>query len=513
MPVILLLFAFFAAGQGPPTSELEQKLLEGQRLLKQNRLDEALKKFQLASRLGDPSGRAQFGQGLVYLAKAQYSEALNHLRTAAVASPKEPDRLFTLAATEFKLGHRSEARQHLSDLTKWNPGNSWVRFRVATLLRESGLLKESEAEYRAVAALLQSGAPITGVTLPEVLLQLAQLALTRFDYVSAVNYLDQIRGQDLSPEARAAVLGLEGHALLGSGKASDARERLRQAVQFRSASPDHTVRLVWTELLAGNTLAAKALAESLRMNWPDSVDAQQMFALAERESLPERTRVPFSDDWHVKGEGVVCCPCDVPCPCRSNAPPTRGRCENTGVFQIQEGHYGKISLSNLKFAAAGCSMGPQVIPSVLYVDQSASDDQLVAIEKLYQSFMLVRPVLFSVVKRVPILFAAHFPLYELNIADVLRVKIQRRRDSARVSAVDYFSNVLEYAQNLVYQVDDPSAGLRWDYSGRQANFRTFDLDAQDYREGHMLVQFADFSGSFNDRQRALIKSLGLPGTK
>jgi hypothetical protein len=78
------------------------------------------------------------------------------------------------------------------------------------------------------------------------------------------------------------------------------------------------------------------------------------------------------------------------------------------------------------------------------------------------------------------------------------------------AALDYFSNTLEYARNSTYKAWGPDGSLRWDYSGRQANYRRIDLDSRDYEERKMLIQFADGSGFFNDKQQELIKSLKLP---
>jgi hypothetical protein len=62
----------------------------------------------------------------------------------------------------------------------------------------------------------------------------------------------------------------------------------------------------------------------------------------------------------------------------------------------------------------------------------------------------------------------------------------------------------------VDKVWDAGGGLQWDYSHRQANLRFIDLDARDYREGKMLVQYHDYSGFFTPKQLELIKSLNLP---
>jgi hypothetical protein len=165
-------------------------------------------------------------------------------------------------------------------------------------------------------------------------------------------------------------------------------------------------------------------------------------------------------------------------------------------------------------------MGPHTFPSVLYLDGSALDSQLVAVEKLYQSFLPVRPVVFSAVKRLPVslVYSRSGNAYAAQIPGLLEMKVRRRLDRSGkalmpLAAVDYFSNVIEYADNLVYRVNDPEMGLKWDYSGRQSNYRQFNLHCHDYRDGKMLVQYADGSGSLTGMQRELIQSLNLPSVR
>jgi hypothetical protein len=50
---------------------------------------------------------------------------------------------------------------------------------------------------------------------------------------------------------------------------------------------------------------------------------------------------------------------------------------------------------------------------------------------------------------------------------------------------------------LVFRVSDEQARFKWDFTGCQANFRLFDVDSQDDRDGRMLAEFADASGFFN----------------
>jgi Flp pilus assembly protein TadD len=491
---------------------IQQALRQGDELLRQNRADAALEKFRAAVKLGDPSGAGQYGEGLVWLARKQYGKALPFLRAAVAANRADTARLFTLAATELELKQVAAARKHIDMLTQLEPNNAWLRFRLGTLLREQGHPEHAERQFRAAAGALQTNPPSAQQPrLSDVLLQLGQLRFARFDYAGGVNELSRIDLELLDPAAQAAVLDLQGYGLLSLGRIAEARDKLRMAVKQDGSQPDSIVRLIWTELLSGAAREARTLAAAARTQWPQHTEVQQAFALAERENTPARASIPFTGDWALKGEGIVCCPCRVPCPCRSNARPSFGRCENAGVFRIEKGNYGKVSLDGLAFVTAGCSMGPHTLPSVLYADRSAADAQLIALERLYQTFVPGRPVLFSALRRAPIslLRWAKDQTYEAEIPGVLEIKI-RRRPVLPSAALDYFANVIEYADNLVYRIHDNETGLNWDYSGRQSNYRRFDLSARDYEEGRMLIQYADGSGSLNRKQRELVQQLKLP---
>jgi hypothetical protein len=82
--------------------------------------------------------------------------------------------------------------------------------------------------------------------------------------------------------------------------------------------------------------------------------------------------------------------------------------------------------------------------------------------------------------------------------------------SIRTAVLDDFSNVIEYAQNLIFRVWGADGRLKMDYSRRQANFRRIDLDYKGYQDGLMLKQFADGSGYFDRKQLQIIKEQKLP---
>jgi hypothetical protein len=56
-------------------------------------------------------------------------------------------------------------------------------------------------------------------------------------------------------------------------------------------------------------------------------------------------------DWSIKGPAIATCNCAWGCPCQFNAPPTYGDCRAAIGMRIDEGHFGDVDLSGLKFAA------------------------------------------------------------------------------------------------------------------------------------------------------------------
>ena len=56
-------------------------------------------------------------------------------------------------------------------------------------------------------------------------------------------------------------------------------------------------------------------------------------------------------DWRIRGPEMTTCNCDWGCPCQFNALPTRGDCRAVAAMRIDEGHFGVVDLSGLKWAA------------------------------------------------------------------------------------------------------------------------------------------------------------------
>jgi hypothetical protein len=231
----------------------------------------------------------------------------------------------------------------------------------------------------------------------------------------------------------------------------------------------------------------------------------------------QRSAISDGSSWHLKGEGIVACPCRVPCPCRTNGKASFGHCEATLYLHVRQGHYGPVNLDNMHVVNTGgaCAMSHEHF-AALYFDREASREQQAAFLKLMASFLPSQSAEFPLVRTVQInaqVTGDHY--YQVSIPGILQMVVDRNFGRPEPpmhlsAAADYFSNTLQYAQNLRYVMHDDEANLNFDYSRRQANYRDVDLDSEQYRTKQMLIQFQNGSGWFNADQQRLIHRLNLP---
>jgi hypothetical protein len=227
------------------------------------------------------------------------------------------------------------------------------------------------------------------------------------------------------------------------------------------------------------------------------------------------TEAPGSPDWSLKGDGVVCCPCRVPCPCRNNGKPSYGHCEATLYLRIKQGYYKDVNLDHLQLVETGgmCATSYEKL-SALYFDSSESTLRREAYMNLVASFSNT-PVEFPHVRAVRLhsqVTDAH--IFHVSIPDIVELTVDRNwglpsPPMPLVAATDHFANTIQYAQNICYRMHDDKAGLNFDYSRRQANYRSVDLTSLEYQTMSMLVQFVDGNGWFSARQLELIRKQNL----
>jgi hypothetical protein len=102
----------------------------------------------------------------------------------------------------------------------------------------------------------------------------------------------------------------------------------------------------------------------------------------------------LAERWHIAGEYLENCNCEVLCPCllgpRSAtgalAHPTEGHCDVPVVFQIRTGNYGSVDLAGTHAAFAVYTPGPMGEGNwtfALYLDEGASPPQRDALERIF----------------------------------------------------------------------------------------------------------------------------------
>jgi hypothetical protein len=82
--------------------------------------------------------------------------------------------------------------------------------------------------------------------------------------------------------------------------------------------------------------------------------------------------------WSIEADYLQACNCDYGCPCEFEAPPTQGYCEGVGVWRVNQGNYGDVSLNGLGFGFALRSKGALHegdLTLAVFVDEKANQQQ------------------------------------------------------------------------------------------------------------------------------------------
>ena len=168
---------------------------------------------------------------------------------------------------------------------------------------------------------------------------------------------------------------------------------------------------------------------------------------------------------------------------------------------------------NVVSSGGMCAIDYQLVEAV-YFSSSDSPERQAAFIALRSSFSAAPPAdpHAKVVSLNAQVIDEH--LFKVSIPGILEMMVDRNWGLSAppmpmVAAPDHFANQLQYVQNIRYIVHDPEAGLDFDYSRRQANYRVVDLTDEQYRTKSMLFQYADYSGWYSPGQMALIKALHL----
>lgn len=90
-------------------------------------------------------------------------------------------------------------------------------------------------------------------------------------------------------------------------------------------------------------------------------------------------------EWMIDATEIGNCNCNWGCPCQFNALPTHGFCCAVASFRINNGHYGDVDLTGLKWVALLSWPGPIHEGggrAQLVIDENANEEQRAAIEAI-----------------------------------------------------------------------------------------------------------------------------------
>jgi TonB family protein len=224
-----------------------------------------------------------------------------------------------------------------------------------------------------------------------------------------------------------------------------------------------------------------------------------------RPPAPGATSASYAD-WEVDGEAVTACPCNTPCPCRSNASPSHPPCHATTAQHFFKGHYGGVDLAGATYV----TLGPENWTAI-YFDEKLSEEVRRAILDIYASMAPGAPQVYRATRSVPLTYevSADRTRKRVEIPGVLELESRQRTGDSllRALGMDVWSNEIFYGETGVYRYHDEALGESWDHSGRQSNHKRFVTSKRMYDERKMLIQLGDGSGSFTPAQEKLLSCL------
>lgn len=86
----------------------------------------------------------------------------------------------------------------------------------------------------------------------------------------------------------------------------------------------------------------------------------------------------WAEEWAIKADYTGSCSCNPACPCVFGSPPTLGHCDDVGLVEIKQGHYGDVSLDGISLVSTS-RFGEWVKFSI---SKDATDEQVKAAVKL-----------------------------------------------------------------------------------------------------------------------------------
>jgi hypothetical protein len=195
--------------------------------------------------------------------------------------------------------------------------------------------------------------------------------------------------------------------------------------------------------------------------------------------------------WHISGEFLISCNCDVFCPCvlsLGRARPSQGYCYSWFGFHIAEGNAGTVRLDRLNVAVMLEVPGPMEQGNWklgLYIDERASQPAVRALTKIFTGQAGGPPGWWSIMiadflgsKRVPITFEAEEKGWRFTIPKIIEGVVEpisgAEDDSpVRITNSPYWMNP-EVVVGMGKHSRIRDWGRNWNFTGKSAEYGRFD---------------------------------------
>jgi hypothetical protein len=196
--------------------------------------------------------------------------------------------------------------------------------------------------------------------------------------------------------------------------------------------------------------------------------------------------------WHIQGDVMEACSCNVTCPCNFGGDPTQLPCEAVLGLRIQQGNYGNTSLDGLNVVMyvsmpgnpfeGGWTLGA-------YLDQKANNEQVQALGTILSGqaggmFAVLSGLVENPLppKQVPINFETVGSEHRITVPGLLEVGSERIPNpmegqpplDTKVNdlSVPFYTGPANVRRSSVFRLSEPN--LSFEHSGRSSLIGKFD---------------------------------------
>lgn len=178
-------------------------------------------------------------------------------------------------------------------------------------------------------------------------------------------------------------------------------------------------------------------------------------------SKPAPGGAAAGESWAIDAELVECCCCDPICPCLVGSSPTRGHCLGNRLVTIESGHFGGVALDGISVVLT-FKIGEW---SKLYVDDAATDEQVVAVRQLLERQWASLFTNVLEIERVPVTFEKDETTISFAVpAAVVELELMTGAGDRAIEVLNLrsFRDYVQYkARTLTHTADDASQSFEF----------------------------------------------------